>query len=494
MALAIIIIYGILLSFIFCYSLIQLNLVVLYLRDKKHERTPAGMDVANPDLPHITVQLPIYNELYVVERLIDAICALDYPRAKLEIQILDDSTDDTVALIASRVAVKEKEGFDIKQVRRPNREGFKAGALAYGLARAKGEFLAIFDADFIPAKDFLKRTMPHFHVKEVGMVQTRWSHLNEDYSLLTRLQAFGLDAHFSVEQKGRQAGGHFINFNGTAGLWRKACIESAGGWQADTLTEDLDLSYRAQLRGWQFVYMEEVDSPAELPVMMTALKTQQYRWTKGAAECSRKNLAKVLLKRDIKPITKLHAIFHLLNCVVFVCIFGTAILSVPILFIKDAHPEFAILFNLASIYLLSLLLLGLFYWVSVQSKGLGSWRSLRHMAIHFPMFLSVSMGLSLHNSIAVLEGLFGRKTPFIRTPKFNVVAAGDSFLTNKYATRPITGMVLLEGCIALYFLFGIMAGFRLGDLALMPFHFLLFLGFSIVFFYSFFQRKRIHAT
>lgn len=493
MGLAVIIAYGLFLGFIFIYSLVQFNLVVLYLREKRKARTAFEEIQREEELPAVTIQLPVYNELYVVDRLIDSVCKIEYPRDRLEIQVLDDSSDETVELIARKVSEKSSEGFDIVHVRRPDRKGFKAGALAYGTGIAKGDFIAIFDADFVPSADFLLRTVPLFQSERVGVVQTRWEHLNEDYSLLTRLQAFGLDAHFSVEQKGRQAGGHFINFNGTAGIWRKSCIEDAGGWQSDTLTEDLDLSYRAQLRGWQFEYLEDLGSPAELPVAMSALKTQQYRWTKGAAECSRKNLAKVLRKGSINTTTKIHAIFHLLNCAIFVCVFGTAILSIPILFIKQANPQYFMLFNLASLLFVSLILLSLFYWVSIQSRGMGSSRSFGKMVRNFPLFLSVSMGLSLHNTIAVIEGWLGRKTPFVRTPKFNVTL-GEKFTNNKYLTKPIHLLVILEGVLALYFLFGVILGFRLSDLGLLPFHLLLFVGFSIVFYYSVFQRREAHVA
>lgn len=253
---------------------------------EKEENRKRKSSIQHPPLsfefPLVTVQLPIYNELYVVERLIDAVCLFEYPKNRLEIQVLDDSTDETVSIIAQKVRLYKAQGFDIQHIRRSSRDGFKAGALAYGLTAAKGEFIAIFDADFIPHPDFLTTTIPHFENATVGVVQTRWVHLNESYSLITQLQAFGLDGHFIVEQGGRNAAGHFINFNGTAGVWRKSCILDAGGWSAQTLTEDLDLSYRAQLRGWQFVYLENVETPAELPATMPALKSQQYRWMKGA--------------------------------------------------------------------------------------------------------------------------------------------------------------------------------------------------------------------
>src|ERR1043165_1958100 len=320
-AIVVIIVYACALLFIFMYSVAQLNLVIAYLRNKVVSRNknsvPALLDGSEPG---VTVQLPVYNELYVAERLIDCITQLDYPGEKLEIQVLDDSTDETRELIEKKVFEFQKQGFNIHHIHRSNREGFKAGALAHGLQYAHGEFIAIFDSDFLPGKDFLKKTLPSFTDEKVGVVQTHWDHVNKNYSLMTQLQAFGLDAHFSIEQKGRNAGGHFINFNGTAGVWRRRCIEDSGGWQSDTLTEDLDLSYRAQLKGWKFIFLEEVLAPAELPVTMSALKNQQYRWNKGAAECVKKNLPGVLKQKNLSLSIKLHAAFHLLNSSVFVAI------------------------------------------------------------------------------------------------------------------------------------------------------------------------------
>ncbi|MDE0472604.1 MAG: glycosyltransferase family 2 protein [Ekhidna sp.] len=273
--------YGITLLIICLFSLCQFNLSQHYLSAKKRKEETASVLT---EFPPVTVQLPIYNECYVVERLIDSVCRLEYPRDKLEIQVLDDSTDETVDLIKRKVNFYLTEGLDIKHIQRMSRTGFKAGALQYGLEQAKGTYLAIFDADFVPSPDFLLRTLPKFNHENTGMVQTKWSYLNRDSGWLTKIQAFWLDAHFTVEQKGREQAGSFLNFNGTAGIWRKSCIEDAGGWQHDTLTEDLDLSYRVQLRGWKFVYREEIESPAELPVVIPAIRSQQYRWNKGAAE------------------------------------------------------------------------------------------------------------------------------------------------------------------------------------------------------------------
>lgn len=474
-------IYIISLLFIFLFSLGQLHLTWHYLKNKKKQTTANQPILSCTDLPVVTVQLPVYNELYVVKRLIMAICHLNYPQDKLEIQVLDDSTDETKEIIAGEVAQFTKKGIDIKQLRRTGREGFKAGALQYGLEHSKGKFIAVFDADFLPDENFLLNTIPHFNNEQVGLVQARWGHVNQNYSLLTRLQAFGLDAHFSIEQTGRNVAGSFINFNGTAGVWRKTCIIDAGGWSADTLTEDLDLSYRAQLKKWKFKYLEDVVAPAELPVLMPAVKSQQYRWNKGAAETARKNLGKVFTS-DIGLIHKAHAVFHLLNSSIFIFLLLAAISSIPMLFIKNAHPGLNFIFNLGSIFLVGFFSIGFFYWIA--SKKMTPKTPLKYFFSTFPPFLIVSMGLSFHNAMAVLEGYWGYKTPFIRTPKFNITRNGDSWKGNVYINPGISLLTLLEGGLSLYFIFGIAAGIYFNDYALMLFHIMLSVGFAAVFYFS----------
>ena len=372
-------------------------------------------------------------------------------------------------------------GLDIQHIRRPDRVGFKAGALQFGLEMAKGEFIAIFDADFLPKPDFLQKTVPHFQDEGIGLVQTRWGHVNQDYSMLTRLQAFGLDAHFSVEQGGRSEAGSFINFNGTAGIWRKTCIYDAGGWSADTLTEDLDLSYRAQLKKWKFHYLEDVVAPAELPIIMPAIKSQQFRWNKGAAETAKKNLGKVL-RSEIGFMNKVHAVFHLFNSSIFVCLLVAALMSIPMLFVKEANPEYGLLFDLGSIFLIGFFSISYFYWIA--TKNIHPENSFKYFSSIFPVFLTVSMGLSLHNAFAVLEGLFGVKTAFIRTPKFNITTASDSWEGNKYVKLNLNWLTIIEGLLCLYFVFGIVAGIYLWDLGLIIFHVMLAIGFAAVFYHS----------
>ena len=354
--------YGLCLVFMLGFSLAQWQLTRLARRAAQTPLPPAPAPPVR--WPHVTVQLPVYNELAVVTRIIDAAAALDYPADRLHIQVLDDSTDESVALAARRVAYHQDRGLRIDHVRRASRQGYKAGALAHGLTETDGEFVAIFDADFVPAPDFLRRTLPHFAAPEVGVVQTRWGHLNESESLLTRLQAFGLNAHFLVEQVGRAAGGHFLNFNGTGGVWRRTCIEDAGNWQADTLTEDLDLSYRAQLRGWRFVYRPDIVAPAELPAHLAALKSQQYRWNKGAAETARKHLGRVWRSAHLPLATRLHATFHLLNSSVFAVILVMALLSVPLVWVRAHQPVFRPVFQLAAGFLLTFVPLIFYYYTT----------------------------------------------------------------------------------------------------------------------------------
>lgn len=473
------------LSFIFIYSLSQLNLVYKYRRARRKGKIAAAANIPeNYKYPHVTVQLPVYNELYVVERLIDAVAAFDWPKDKLEIQVLDDSNDETVDLIAKKVKEWQDKGVDIQQVRRPERKGFKAGALQYGLTIAKGEFIPIFDADFVPDQDFLKRSIPHFEKDEkIGVVQTRWGHINEDYSMLTQLQAFGLNTHFIVEQNGRSQGDHFLNFNGTAGIWRKECIADAGGWKADTLTEDLDLSYRAQLNGWKIFYTPDVVAPAELPAAMSAIKSQQYRWTKGAAETSRKLLPKVL-KAELPFSTKFHATFHLLNSAVFICIVVTALLSVPVLFIRNLSDSWQLLMDVSMIFLMGYVFLAIFYWNGFKEERQGFWKTLKEFVPKMFMLLSVFLGLSIHNAMAVFEGLIGKKTPFVRTPKFNITDKEGTWHGNKYFKKRVNPLTALEGLMSLYFFGGLGLAFYFNDFALLPFHLLLSLGFLLVFYYS----------
>ncbi|UOQ68093.1 cellulose synthase family protein [Hymenobacter volaticus] len=479
------VLYGLCLAFILGFSITQFQLTQLARR--AYARGLPTEPPAPATWPRVTVQLPIYNEVFVVERLLDACAALDYPADKLHLQVLDDSTDETVGLVAARVAHYRARGLRIDQVRRSDRQGFKAGALRHGLELTNGEFIAIFDADFVPKPDFLRRTLPYFDAPDVGVVQTRWGHLNEYYSLLTQLQAFGLNAHFYLEQVGRTSGGHFINFNGTGGIWRRSCIEDAGGWHTDTLTEDLDLSYRAQLRGWRFRYLPQVVAPAELPAAMDALKSQQFRWTKGAAETARKHLLTVLRSNQTTA-TKLHAAFHLLNSTVFVAILLMALVSVPLVYVRVDLPQLKPLLQLSSVFLLAFVPLIHYYYTSWRlDKPLASgWR----FAPKFLLFMSMSMGLTLHNARAVLLGWLGKQSAFIRTPKLGLINQQGTWRGRRYRTGSLLdGLTLLEGLLTLYFAFGIGAGLYLHDWGLIPFHLMLTIGYGLTFYYSMRHRK-----
>lgn len=478
MGIPILAVYVFCLLCILAYSIAQGHLVFRYLRSKK---TPSSVPELPEKLPYVTVQLPVYNEPLVVERLIRKVAEFDYPRELLEIQVLDDSTDMTVDISSRTVAELRGQGLDIHHVRRSGRKGFKAGALAHGTDICKGEFIAIFDADFLPESDFLKKTIGHFADAGTGAVQVRWGHLNRNYNLLTRLLAITLDAHFTIEQHGRNAGGDFINFNGTAGIWRKACITDAGGWSADTLTEDLDLSYRAQMKGWHLHYMEEYSAPAEIPMLMPAIRSQQYRWNKGGAEVARKQLGK-LLSSDLPLHTRLHGMFHLLNTAVFLCVLTAALVSVPLLFWMEANTLRDTFLAVGMGLFAGFFILSLFYWVSIRRRAADGGQAIRQFLFQFPMFLCVSMGLSLFNSIAVLEGYMGRRTPFVRTPKFASIGTDAQDSNVRWGFPP--AIAWAEAMLALYFIFGIVMAVRMDYFPFLLFHLMLAVGFSVLFGYS----------
>ena len=482
------IVFGIYLAcliFISVYCFIQFNLLFHYRKGEPEvSSTPEAKEMEKKgSLPFVTIQLPMYNEYYVVERLIDNIMEIDYPKDRFEVQILDDSTDETVDLTRAKVEEYSEKGFDIRLMTRVERKGYKAGALKDATPYAKGDFIAIFDADFLPDPDFLMRTMPKFNDPKVGVVQTRWGHINQGYSILTELQAFQLNVHFTVEQKGREKGDYLLQFNGTAGLWRRQTIEDAGGWEADTLTEDLDLSYRAQLKGWKIIFLEDTVSPAELPSEMLGLKSQQHRWMKGGAETAKKLLPTVW-SSDLSFMKKLHATTHLLGSTVFLSIFLVGVFSVPLLFIVN---PLEIEMSLMSIFLVSTVLIAIVYYVANVRKaweGTSKMAALFKFVVLFPTFLSLSMGLSLHNSIAVIQGYLGRKSAFVRTPKFAIKNLSDSFRKGKYHKYKISKITISEGFLALYFLYAIIAGVQLGNLSFLIFHMMLFMGYSTIFYFS----------
>ena len=474
------VIYVLAMLFIFLYSLAQAHLLFHFFKIRKSIK-PVSIP-KEKELSMVTVQLPIFNEKYVVERLIHAAAAINYPSEKLEIQLLDDSTDDTAEIIEE--IIKQYPKINFKYIHRTDRKGFKAGALREALESATGDFIAIFDADFVPDPDFLLKTVGFFSDHKVGMVQSRWTHLNEEFSILTRLQAFALDAHFMVEQMGRNSQKAFINFNGTGGIWRKECILDAGNWHDDTLTEDLDLSYRAQKKGWEFIYRPDIVSPAELPPIMSAIKSQQFRWTKGGAECASKHLRSVFALR-LPWKVKLHATAHLLNSVIFIAVLLVSISSIPIwwAFHQDwIHESY---FQGAAVFLLSFVIIAMVYFFANLSLLKITFMGVGKFLLELPLFLSVSMGLSLHNSQAVWEGLTGKKSPFIRTPKYNLKKGKVDWKSNIYNQVNIPITTYIEGMLTILFSLMVILSFYTATYEMIVFHFMLAVGFGTVAFTSF---------
>ena len=484
-------IYTLSLLLILLYSLTQLNMLRYFLKYQKRIVIPETKEPES-GWPKVTVQLPLYNELYVVERLLKCITALDFPQDKLQIQVLDDSTDESFVLTQKLVSAYQEKGIPIELLHRTNRDGFKAGALKEGLKTATGEFIAIFDSDFLPDSDWLYKTLPPFQNSAVGVVQTRWGHLNREYSVWTSIQAFALDAHFLLEQIGRNQQQHFINFNGTAGVWRKSCIINAGNWEGDTLTEDLDLSYRAQLKQWKFVYLDQVVTPAELPVTLEAIRSQQFRWNKGGAENFQKMIRRVLTDSELSLGVKVNALVHLLNSTMFLNVMIVAVLSIPVLFIKTQFQALSFLFDLGSLFVLSTLIFYGCYWFVHRSLFGSGVLSFIQYTGRFILFYCLVIGFSIHNSVAVLEGHLGKKSAFIRTPKFNIKNREKTSNKNQYQSKKISIYTAIELCFAFYFLWGLYSAFQLsavGEFWLFPFHLLLFVGFCSITIFGFQQSR-----
>ncbi|MFQ6057723.1 MAG: cellulose synthase family protein [Anaerolineae bacterium] len=447
------------------YGLNPLVMVGLYLRHRRQAEPCPELD----EFPPVTVQLPIFNERYVVERLIDAAARLDYPRDRLEIQILDDSTDETTAIAAARVERYRAQGLDIQLLHRTQRRGFKAGALREGLAVAKGELIAIFDADFIPQPYFLRATVPYFLAHpRLGMVQTRWGHVNENYSRLTQAQALGIDGHFAVEQVARNRAGLLMNFNGTAGVWRRACIEEAGGWQDDTLAEDLDLSYRAQLAGWRFLFLPQVVSPAELPPQIHAFKVQQFRWAKGSIQCARK-LWRHLLSSSFSPFVKAQGLLHLTNYLIHPLMLILLLTAIPLIPVRSPYLGYLAYLSIATVSPPTM------YIVS-QWALYPDWR--RRVA-RLPWLVFLGTGVALNSTLAIYEALAGRESPFRRTPKFHIEGLGDRWADKPYAL-PFSPLALGEFALAAYALAGVAIALHVGNYFVIPYLLLYALGFGYV--------------
>jgi cellulose synthase/poly-beta-1,6-N-acetylglucosamine synthase-like glycosyltransferase len=443
---------------------------LVYLYMKHRDRQPQPLPpLAAP--PAVTIQLPLYNEMYVADRLIDAVCRIEYPRALLEIQVLDDSTDETRGIAELAVRRFAAQGIDIKYFHRADRGGFKAGALEAGLKVARGEFIAIFDADFLPTADFLTKLMPHFSHEKVAMVQARWGHINEDYSLLTRIQAILLDGHFILEHGGRNRGGRFFNFNGTAGIWRRAAIDDAGGWQHDTLTEDLDLSYRAQLRGWQFVFVPDVVAPAEVPVEMNAFKSQQHRWAKGSIQTCRKLLPTIL--RSKLPLgVKIEAFFHLTANFNYILMCVLSILMFPAMVIRYNMGWYEMLLIDIPMFFAATFSFCNFYTVC-QREVHADWRS---RIKYVPFLMSVGIGLSINNTRAVIEALLNKETEFARTPKYRIEADADEWVGKRYR-QSVSVQPLIELFLGLYFTWTVFYALANGIYGTLPFLVLFQVGF-----------------
>jgi cellulose synthase/poly-beta-1,6-N-acetylglucosamine synthase-like glycosyltransferase len=442
----ILVLYFFVLSILAIYGWHRYYLVYLYM---KHRDKAPGRALPPPplrELPPVTIQLPIYNEMYVADRLIDAVCEMDYPRELLEIQVLDDSTDETREIAELAVRRHAARGFDICYLHRVDRTGFKAGALEAGLKVAKGKFIAIFDADFIPSADFLMRTLPYFATDErVGMVQARWGHINHDYSLLTKIQSILLDAHFVLEHGGRNRAGCFFNFNGTAGVWRREAIDTAGGWQHDTLTEDLDLSYRAQLIGWRFVFLPDLVSPAEVPVEMTSFKSQQHRWAKGSIQTCIKLLPRIL--RSNQPLAvKAEAFFHLSANFNYLLMSLLSILMFPAMWVRYNMGWTEMLLIDVPLFAAATLSVCTFYIVS-QRELYPDWRS---RLKYVPFLMSIGIGLCVNNTRAVLEAVFGKQSDFARTPKYGIERDSDEWVGKKYH-QSLGVQPIIELALGLYF-------------------------------------------
>jgi len=442
--LALLIPYFIVLIILAAYGSHRYWMVYIYYKYKKNKTE--GPAVHFEDLPRVTVQLPIFNEQYVVDRLLDAVCRLDYPREKLDIQLLDDSTDETVEVARALVDRYAALGHPVTYHHRDNREGFKAGALAEGLKTAKGEFVAIFDADFVPPSDFLQKCIHHFTDPKIGMVQTRWTHINRHYSLLTEVEAILLDGHFVLEHSARARTGVFFNFNGTAGIWRRVAIDEAGGWEHDTLTEDTDLSYRAQLKGWKFVYLPDVECPAELPVEMTAFKTQQARWAKGLIQVSKKILPKVLSSNTPRRV-KVEAWYHLTANLSYPLMIVLSVLLLPAMIIRFYQGWFQMLYIDLPLFMASTFSISSFYLVSQKELFPRTWP---RVLLFLPFLMALGIGLTITNTRAVLEALIGKQTAFARTPKYRVESKKDKIGATKYRKR-LGWVPWLELAIGTYF-------------------------------------------
>lgn len=480
MATLILVIYFIVLGMLALYGFHRAQLLLLYWRYRKNEPKALGQF---QELPLVTVQLPIFNELYVVDRLLEGVAKLDYPKDKLEIQVLDDSTDETCATAAGKVQELRSRGYRAVYLHRSDRVGYKAGALDAGQKSAKGDFLLVLDADFVPSPSIVHELIHYFVDPKVGMVQARWGHLNRDYSLLTRVQSMMLDGHFVIEHIARNRSGRFFNFNGTAGIWRRAAIADAGGWQHDTLTEDMDLSFRAQLRGWRFVYVPSALAPAEVPCEMNSFKTQQFRWAKGSAQTARKLLPQVM-RADIPLRVKLEAVFHLTNNFAYLFLVVLACLQLPNMLLRRKIDDPRLLLLDVPLFVATTGAIVFFYLTTHRTLYRNTWEALKRL----PFMMALGMGLSINNTLAVLEGLFGRTAEFVRTPKHGVTKRSDGWTKKRYkAARNVHSLV--ECGFGLYFVLTIALAMYTGSWISIPFLLMFMMGFLYVGSLSLYQTR-----
>jgi len=436
------------------------------------------------ELPRVTIQLPMFNEQFVVERLVDAVCAMEYPRDKIDIQVLDDSTDESQHVAREIVERYAAMGHPITYIHRTNRHGFKAGALDEGLNVAKGEFVAIFDADFVPGKDWIMKVIHHFAEPDVGMVQTRWTHLNRDYSLLTKIEAILLDAHFVIEHGSRVRTGEYFNFNGTAGMWRRKAIADGGGWQHDTLTEDTDLSYRSQMAGWRFKYLPEVECPSELPIEMTAFKTQQARWAKGLIQVSIK-LLPTIFKSGMTRKRKIESVYHLTANIAYPLMVIMTALLVPSMICRFYQGWFQMLLIDVPLFTASTASIAVFYALSQRVLYPKTWKK---CLLYLPMLMAIGIGLTVTNSKAVMEAIFGVQSAFVRTPKFAVAKKGEKSKANKYRKR-LKLAPYIELLLGAWFMAAIIYTFTNHNFFTAPFLILFVVGFWYTGFMSIFQGR-----
>ncbi len=446
-------------------------MVYLYMKHK-HEVPEPQAEYDYASLPVVTIQLPLYNEMYVVDRLVDSVCAIDYPREKLEIQILDDSTDETQSIAEAAARRHAADGIDIKYIHRTDRSGYKAGALEAGMHVARGTFIAIFDADFVPKRDFLMATVHHFTDPKVALVQTRWGHVNEDYSLLTKIQAILLDAHFVLEHGSRNRGGCFFNFNGTAGIWRKAAIIDGGGWQHDTLTEDLDLSYRTQLRGWRFVFLPNHVAPAELPVEMNAFKSQQHRWAKGSIQTFLKLMPQIL-QSDQPFKVKAEAFFHLSANFNYPLMCVLSVLMAPSMVIRYNMGWYEMLLIDVPLFLAATASVANFYMVCQRELYPRTWTD---RLKYLPILMSIGIGLAVNNTKAVMEAIFHKPSEFKRTPKYRIEGGTGEWMGKNYR-QAVAIQPIIELTLGLYFTATLFYALANGIYGTVPFLMLFQVGF-----------------